>query len=548
MSTKDDDSPKPIKIAGIDVPVEEQTPLVLALLGIIQKQEQEIQELRDEIHGLKNTTKKPKIKPSRLLKPPKESTGGSGISTQKRPGSAKRSKTKKLRIDDDKIIVPENLPIGAKLEGYRDFVVQDIVLKSRNTRYRRAVYRLPDGMLSVGQRPDGIDSHFGPALHEFILLQTHQNHVTQGRLLEHLRELGVDISDGQLSKMLLDGHDHFHAEKDELLPVAREISGHLHCDDTSARHQGKSAVCTHIGNELFASFSTTDSKSRLNFLRLLCQPDEQYRLCEEARECLAFSGASKKLQTKMDEQADGLWSGREAWDQQLATWGLESETHRRQVSEAALFGKLLTEKWYDHLGLVSDDAPQFKLFGFVHGLCWVHGERKIDRLIPLTTQHRKAQEKAQDTFWELYKSLQRYREQPTEKSRKTIETTFDELCTQKTGYPDLNEGLSHLYAKRDEFLAVLDYPHLPLHNNLSENDIREYARLRKISGGTRSATGRRCRDTFMSLKKTCRKLGVSFQSYLRDRIRGHGEIPLLSDTMRSTAAALPPPIVLPDAQ
>ena len=52
-----------------------------------------------------------------------------------------------------------------------------------------------------------------------------------------------------------------HAEKDELLPTARQISGYLHCDDTSARHQGKAAVCTHIGNELFASFSTTDPSS-----------------------------------------------------------------------------------------------------------------------------------------------------------------------------------------------------------------------------------------------------------------------------------------------
>lgn len=75
-----------------------------------------------------------------------------------------------------------------------------------------------------------------------------------------------------------------------------------------------------------------------------------------------------------------------------------------KLSEAALFGKRLTEKWYEDLGLVSDDAPQFKLFGFVHGLCWVHGERKIDRLIPLTKKHRVAKEIAQDTFWEIHKS------------------------------------------------------------------------------------------------------------------------------------------------
>jgi hypothetical protein len=536
---KEQEAPQPLRIAGIDIPVAEQSPLVLALLAVIEKQDRESQELRDEIQRLKKTTRRPKIKPSRLLKPP---NADKSDPKKKRPGSAKRHKTKALRIDLDQVCQPDELPPDARLEGYRDFVVQDLVVESRNTRYRRAVYRLGDGTLLVAQRPADVDSHFGHALREFILLQTHQNHVTQGRLLEHLRELGVDISAGQLSGILLKGHENFHAEKDELLPTAREISGYLHCDDTSARHQGKAAVCTHIGNELFASFSTTDSKSRLNFLRLLCQPEEQYRWCEEASESLGWLGASGKLQAKMNEQADGVWSDREAWEEQLNRWGVTSETHRRQVSEAALFGKLLTETWYDDLGLVSDDAPQFKLFGFVHGLCWVHGERKIDRLIPLTTRHRQAKEQAQDKFWELYKSLQAYRLEPTETAREAIEAQFDQLCQTKTGYADLNEALGLLDAKRDAFLAVLKYPHLPLHNNLSENDIREYARLRKISGGTRSETGRRCRDTFMSLKKTCRKLGVSFQSYLRDRLTGRGEIPLLADLMRTTAAESPDPV------
>jgi hypothetical protein len=75
-----------------------------------------------------------------------------------------------------------------------------------------------------------------------------------------------------------------------------------------------------------------------------------------------------------------------------------------------------------------------------------------------------------------------------------------------------------------ELLLVLERPDLPLHNNLSEGDIREYVKRRKISGGTRSEDGRRCRDTFASLKKTCRKLGVSFWSFLTDRVGGDGAI------------------------
>ncbi len=539
MSNTEHNSPQPLQIAGIEISVAEQTPLVLALLAVIQRQEREIQDLRDEIHRLKGTTQRPKIEPSRLLKPPPT---GKTDPKKKRPGSAKRKKTIDLKIDETLPLYLDDLPDGSRLEGYRDFVVQDLVVKTYNVRYRRAVYRLPDGSLRVAPRPDGIDAHFGVGLREHVLWQVHQNHVTQGRLLEELHELGIDISAGQISNILLQGHDAFHAEKDELLPVAREISDHLHCDDTSARHRGKPAVCTHIGNEWFASFTTTDSKSRLNFLRLLCQPVEQYRWCEEALVALELYGAGQKLQQRMAGQPEGCWLGRDTWEEQLTAWNLTNQKHRTLVSEAALCGTLLTESWYDDLGLISDDAPQFKIFGFVHGLCWVHGERKIDRLIPVTDAHRAAQEQAQSAFWEIYDQLKLYRGAPAPELRGRIEARFNSLCLTETEYPELNAALSLLYAKREQFLAVLEYPHLPLHNNLSENDIREYARLRKISAGTRSDQGRRCRDTFLSLKKTCRKLGISFRAFLHDRLTRAGQIPLLSHVIRSLAKQGPPPV------
>lgn len=127
--------------------------------------------------------------------------------------------------------------------------------------------------------------------------------------------------------------------------------------------------------------------------------------------------------------------------------------------------------------------------------------------------------------------------QPTEEARYDIAGRFDRLCLCKTGYPDLNDALRLLHAKRAEFLAVLEHPHLPMRNNLAENDIREYARIRKISAGTRSDLGRRCRDTFLSFKKACRKLGVSFREYLLDGLAGTGAIPRLSELMRLAADA-----------
>lgn len=69
MSDQNHDSPKPLRVAGIDIPAQERSPLVLLLVGLIQKQAAEIQELRDETQRLKGITRRPTVKPNLLLKP-----------------------------------------------------------------------------------------------------------------------------------------------------------------------------------------------------------------------------------------------------------------------------------------------------------------------------------------------------------------------------------------------------------------------------------------------------------------------------------------------
>lgn len=88
---------------------------------------------------------------------------------------------------------------------------------------------------------------------------------------------------------------------------------------------------------------------------------------------------------------------------------------------------------------------------------------------------------------------------------------------------------------KTELLRVLDAPFLPLHTNAAETDIREYVTRRKISGGTRNENGRQARDTFTGLKKTCRKLGISFWQYLLSRFKQDEIIPALADVIRTRA-------------
>ena len=84
---------------------------------------------------------------------------------------------------------------------------------------------------------------------------------------------------------------------------------------------------------------------------------------------------------------------------------------------------------------------------------------------------------------------------------------------------------------------VLDRPEIPLHTNGSENDIRCQVTKRQVSGGTRSDTGRDCRDAFLGLAKTCRKLGIAFWDYLGDRLGVPGSRRRPAACQTSSAAA-----------
>ena len=118
---------------------------------------------------------------------------------------------------------------------------------------------------------------------------------------------------------------------------------------------------------------------------------------------------------------------------------------------------------------------------------------------------------------------------------------FDRIFNRQTGFATLDRLLARLHANKAELLMVLDRPEIPLHTNGSENDIRCHVTKRKISGGTRSDTGRDCRDAFLGLAKTCAKLGISFWDYLGARLAVPGSvtIPFLSEIV-SARAAQPP--------
>jgi hypothetical protein len=513
-----------------DIPESERTPLVVTLLDLLHQQHQEIARLQDEIARLQGLKPRPQIRPSTLESPPpKPPTPG-----QKRPGSDKRLKNAQLTTHRDVLVPLPDPPPGAVFKGDEDYLVQELVLHAQATRYRRERWQLLDGSSRLAPLPGDVlpGDHFGPVPQGFVLDQHHGQRVPQGLLVAPLRRLGIDISAGQVNNILTQDKAAFHREKDEVLQAGLQASAPVGVDDTGARHQGHNGSGLLIGNELFASFRSSDSKGRLNFLETLRQPHTDYVLNEVARaygaEQPLSAAVTAALLTGPQAFADPA-----AWQAHLAVVGVTGERHVRIATEGALLGSLIAHGVSPELVALSDGAAQFDVL--VHASCWLHAERPRARMVPYHEQHREAIAGVRRRIWELYQDLKAYREQPAPSQKAGLEARFEALVAWRTGYPSVDGVLKEMGAHQADLLRVLERPEVPLHHNTSAGHIREYVTRREVSGGTRSDAGRRCRDTFTSLKKTCRCLGVNFWEYLQDRLLGRGRVPRLAALIRSRA-------------
>ena len=92
------------------------------------------------------------------------------------------------------------------------------------------------------------------------------------------------------------------------------------------------------------------------------------------------------------------------------------------ATQGALMGRLLAHGFPTEMAIVSDDAGQFNVFR--HGLCWIHAERVIVRMIPLNETHRKEQQWVRERIWELYADLKVYKAAPNAKIERRHRCTF----------------------------------------------------------------------------------------------------------------------------
>ena len=531
------------------LPDENSRELVRRLLNLIEqlsaelrKLREENQQLRDENNRLKGEQGKPNVK-ANVPKPLQadQSSEKERRKPRERHKSSKKAKivvTREETVKVDQTILPED----AEFKGYEEVVVQDVILKTDNVCFRKEkYYAASTGKTYLAELPQGYEGQFGPGVKAMVLALSFGMGATIPKIAEFLKNAGVQISEGTVSNLLNQKQGAFHAEKDALYEAGLKSSPWQHTDDTQTRVNGENQHCHVVCNPLYTIYQTMPGKDRLTVLDVLRNGRERrFRLNLEALGYLRGMALSKAAQQALQAWCSEVDLGeiffRQRLDSVLPTLGVQM---RKAIVDAAAVAAYHAQTDFPVVRtLLCDDAPQFNWLTKEMMQCWVHEGRAYKKLCPVVPLYRQRLEDFRKRFWEYYDQLLTYRQNPTSAESLRLEAEFEQLFSTRSGYDELDKRIAKTKAKKDVLLLVLKHPELPLHNNPAELAVRQRVRKRDISFGPRTEAGKRAWDTFMSLADTTRKLGVSFYTYLQDRITGAGKIPPLATLIEKAAQEL----------
>jgi len=439
--------------------------LIIALLNTIEhlvqenaKLRAENQQIKDELAMLKGEKGKPKIRPNvpdiKPLSPKPKSKRWS-----------KDSKKDKVKVDRQiTVSVDRTLPQDAHFACYRKVVIQDVLLKTDNVEYLLERYYSPSlNKYYDAKLPNSVrGSQFGANLKAFIAVLYFSCRVTENKIWQLCKDIGILISEGQISNIITKVmHKELASEKQAIFETGMNHASFVQTDETGARHQGKN-----------------------HYMHVICNP--------------SFTCYFIKPDKKRDTLKD-------------------------------IFGLGKSDRL--KIPLITDDAKQYYGLSEIDCLCWIHEIRHYIKLNPYLGYHKQILESFLGKLYELYGFMLLYKINPNEVLKEEVRSRFEGLIFKSYGYAELELRLSSTWKNRDRLLQFLDHPFIPLHNNESEIAAREPVIKRKISYGTRSELGKCAWENSLSIKDTCRKLGVNFFQYMLDIYSNSFTMPRLAEIL-----------------
>ena len=514
--------------------------LVEQLSAENQQLREENQRLRDENNRLKGEQGRPKL-PARRPEPADHS---SEAERRVPRGRVKTAKNPSIPINREQTreVDPDLLPPDAEFKGYEEVIVQDVVFRTDNVRFRKEKWYSPSqGRTYLAELPPGYDGQFGPTLKALIWIWYFASQMSELKIAELLHHTGIQISEGQISNILIKEQELLAAEKEAIAEAALAASPWQQTDDTATRVNGKPHHCHVVSNPLATVYHTLPGKSRLDVLDALRnQRPRTYLLNDEADAYLArmqlSAGVRRNLAHLPRDQVLSEATFSTLLHQHVPTAGPRQQNWMREALTIAAYH---AEVAFPVIALLlCDDAPQFVWLTEELALCWVHDARHYTKLRPRFWTHLEALRTFKEAYWSFYRELLAYREQPSEAERVRLDAAFDGLFARVTGYDELDTRIAKTQANKVALLQVLTHPEIPLHNNASELACRARVRKRLVSGGPRTAAGAKAWDTGMTIVETAKKLGVSFYAYIQDRISGAMQLPSLADLIAERASSL----------
>ncbi len=95
--------------------------------------------------------------------------------------------------------------------------------------------------------PSGYKGQFGPGVRAWVLALYYAGGMSEPKILELLQTVGLSMSTGQLSGILIKDQEQFHAESAEVLQAGLASSPWQHLDSTATRVDGKNEQCHVLG-------------------------------------------------------------------------------------------------------------------------------------------------------------------------------------------------------------------------------------------------------------------------------------------------------------